>query len=108
MRLTEIQVAGLRVAVADADAVPSQEKALAGRQRLAFIMGKMYGRADLARELLAEATDRGAQIHRDGWRAAGIQHVPINNPGISGMDCKAAERPGACTCDACADYRGRL
>lgn len=93
MQLTNIQVAGLH---AEAACATSEVAAtLAGTERLAYLRGVQDGRTLLARELLQEAADRHGRL-------------PVWNAGVPGMDCKDAERPMACTCDACVSWRNAL
>lgn len=55
MKLNSIQVAGLKALVADLAERPVGE--LAPEAKAAFTVGRVYGRADLARELLQESLD---------------------------------------------------
>lgn len=66
MRLTNIQVAGLKALASAVQGVPSKADGLDSSHRLAYTMGVIYGKADLASELLQEDSHRsGCPVHAD-------------------------------------------
>ncbi len=78
MRLTDIQMAGLRCA-ASGSSVEYK-----GPFEHLFTLGKIAGKAELACELLQEARDRG---------------LPADET------CTMRETPGACRCATCTNAR---
>lgn len=60
MKLSDLQVAGLRTYVEAVSKVPSEEAALSPHAQAAFSLGKLCGKAELARELLEECETREA------------------------------------------------
>lgn len=108
MKLNAIQVAGLRALCATVDGTPSEERSLSPSHKLAFTLGKLYGRAELARELLQEAKDAGPFDAAEFLRHAGLgSEMPGST---AAKDCEALAHGSIhlCQCGACVDYRNRL